>query len=370
MRKFGYTALAAVLLAVATMMVTIGVTIAQSDDADTQTTAATELSAALVGNDSTVRLTWTPGQDLPEGYAQLVTYRDASVSPANWTAWVIPLTSTSSTGISTKDRFLPGETYIFQVAVVMSEDPVVWGFSNEVSLTMPEEASAASAQSWELSNSPSADGHRTNPRGLTATRVDGGVRLDWTPGTNPNFVKQIVRRRVAEITPVVWTDVEVEVSSSTFTDTTVTPGEPYIYRVRAEKINGVGSVSNSAGITAPGAVDTRVARDLSVEIETEFVLTIGGGENVEFVVMRWTAPPHPSYTRMDVRRRVDGVRPASWTNLMAPNYVEVLSGVTTYMIDERLDRLQGDTTYIYRVNSLSVAGKRNASAPVRITTPE
>ena len=94
--------------------------------------------------------------------------------------------------------------------------------------------------------------NKTQPEGLTAVISGTDVILTWTRGENPNYVSQVVRRRVANVTPEEWTDVTVGVNDITYTDTTVQSSTEYIYRVHALKNNGVKSeLTNPAYATVP-----------------------------------------------------------------------------------------------------------------------
>ena len=86
---------------------------------------------------------------------------------------------------------------------------------------------------------------KTQPKDLTAVISGTDVILTWTKGENPNYVSQVVRRRVAGVRPEQWTDVTVGVNDTTYTDTTVQSGTKYIYRVHALKNNGVKSESTN-----------------------------------------------------------------------------------------------------------------------------
>ena len=94
--------------------------------------------------------------------------------------------------------------------------------------------------------------NKTQPEGLTAVISGTDVILTWIKGENPNYVSQVVRRRVAAVRPEQWTDVTVGINDTTYTDTTVQPGTRYIYRVHALKNNGVKSeTTNPEYATVP-----------------------------------------------------------------------------------------------------------------------
>ena len=69
--------------------------------------------------------------------------------------------------------------------------------------------------------------------------VDGTtVSLSWTAVTNPNYVRQVVRRRDVSVVPEDWTEITVGLDDTAYSDTGLTSGTTYRYRVRAYKDNG------------------------------------------------------------------------------------------------------------------------------------
>ena len=69
--------------------------------------------------------------------------------------------------------------------------------------------------------------------------VDGTtVDLSWTATTNPNYVRQVVRRRDVSVVPEDWTEITVGLDDTAYSDTGLTSGTTYRYRVRAYKDNG------------------------------------------------------------------------------------------------------------------------------------
>ena len=237
---------AAAMLAVVVVLATTGMSAAQSDDS--APVAPSDLTVTLHSTGSTVSLAWTPGRNLPEGYAQLVSHRDASVSPPNWTALAIKSTSTSSATMSTKDRFLPEKTYLFQVAVVMTEDPITWGLSNEASLTMPaedgNEGGSEPEPEPEKEEPPAGEPQPTN---LEAATSDGQVTLTWTPGNDDTYVAQEVKRRTVGVKG--WITIRIDASASEYVDDDVAVGKKYVYRVKGVWDNGKGRLSQPVRVT-------------------------------------------------------------------------------------------------------------------------
>ena len=89
------------------------------------------------------------------------------------------------------------------------------------------------------------------PSALEGTVSGTTVNLTWTAHTNPHYVTQSVRRRVAGVTPLSWTDFPVGIRVTAYSDSTVTSGTTYVYRIAVMKANSRGSVSNAITVQVP-----------------------------------------------------------------------------------------------------------------------
>lgn len=248
----------AALLAVLVMLPFAGNAAAQSGGTGSVPIAPSGLTAAYAATTGYVVLEWTPGENLPAGYSQQVAQRDASVTPPEWSAWVVSDTATSFNLPSAVGGFLPGKTYVFQVGALISIDPPRYGTSNKVSLTIPAPQSAAkegsSAQQQAATPppataepaAPASPPAQRNPSALSASVSNGVVTLTWTPGTDSRIVRQVVKRREPRKG---WTNVEVSVSANSYTDATAQSGKRYIYRIQGQRSNGRGGISNVARVT-------------------------------------------------------------------------------------------------------------------------
>ncbi len=78
-----------------------------------------------------------------------------------------------------------------------------------------------------------------------------GVYLTWAQGSNPNYVKQVVKRREVGVRPAQWTTSDVAASASEYTDTSVHTGKVYAYRVQAVRGNNQNKISKSIRVTVP-----------------------------------------------------------------------------------------------------------------------
>ena len=115
----------------------------------------------------------------------------------------------------------------------------------------PEDDARYDAPEAPVQPTPEAATGPSEPSGLTAAYANGAVILSWTPGSNPNYVKQVVKRRERGVRPAVWTDFELDASDNTYTDATAVSGKTYIYRVKGLRDNGRGGDSNRATVTIP-----------------------------------------------------------------------------------------------------------------------
>ena len=181
---------------------------------------------------------------------------------------------------------------------------------------------------------------------LTASVSGTNVNLTWTATTNPNYVDQMVIRRVAGESPENWTEFKVEIGDTTYTDTTATAGTKYIYRVRVVKANGVDDISNRAEITIPAPPKMP---------PTNLTATMSGTT----VNLTWTAHTNPNYGSQLVRRRVAGERPENWT--------EFTLGLndTSYTDTTAVS----GTRYIYRIRAVKENGTPGDSNAHTVAIP-
>ena len=293
MKKIKMTAIVS-LLAIFVAVATTGTSMAQSEGEATTSAAPSGLTATYA--DGQLTLTWTKGTDATY-LKQFIENRVAGATPADW--WITVAPTDMERFTLPAEMTAAGTTYDFRVSGAKLVNGVMASVasSNEVTVAIPAAASGETETPASLPQNqpepapaPSARPVKTRPSDLTASQAQfgNGVALTWTPGTNPNYTQQIVLRRVAEITPIVWDEFPIGVSDSTYADYSAEPGYPYIYRVRAEKANDKGGETNAAQIIGPGAPDNRVASNLRVR--TEFASV-----PYELRIVFWEAPRHPYY---------------------------------------------------------------------------
>lgn len=367
MKIFGVAMAAAAILAVVVVLATTGMSAAQSDDS--APVAPSDLAVTLDSTGSTVNLAWTPGQNLPEGYAQQVEHRDASVSPPSWTAWAIKSTSTNSYAIATKDRFLPEKTYIFQVAVVMTKDPVTWGFSNEVSLTMPAEGGDGGGS--EPEPEPADDSAPVAPSDLKVTLDSAGntVNLTWTPGQNlPEGHAQQVEHRDASVSPPNWTAWAIKsTSTGSFAISTkdrFLPEKTYLFQVAVVMSEDpiTWGFSNEASLTMPAEAgdgggsepEPEPAKEEPPAGEPQPTNLKAATSNGQ-VTLTWTPGNDDTYTAQEVKRRTIGVK--GWAT------IRIDASASEYVDDD----VTVGKKYVYRVKGVWDNGKGRLSRPVRVT---
>ncbi len=171
-----------------------------------------------------------------------------------------------------------------------------------------------------------------------------GVHLTWTPGSNPNYVKQVVKRREVGVRPAQWTTFDVTASASEYTDESVQLCNRYIYRVQGVKSNGKGAISNRVELSVPGeCVPSGLAADL----------------NSGAVTLSWTPSAASGVTKQIVKRREAGVRPAQWTT----------SDVAASASEYRDSSVQPGKQYIYRVQVVRGNNQSKLSKPVSVRVP-
>ena len=299
MKKFGLTAMALLLAAALGIAISVSATHANSgESADTTGAAPSGLTATYA--DGQLTLAWTKGTDATY-LKQFIENRVAGATPADW--WITVAPTDMESFALPAEMTVAGTTYDFRVSGAKLVNGVVTSVasSNVVTVAIPAAASGKTETPASLPQNqpepapaPSARPVKTRPSDLTASQAQfgNGVALTWTPGTNPNYTQQIVLRRVAEITPIVWNEFPIGVSDSAYTDYSAEPGYPYIYRVRAEKANDKGGETNAAQIIGPGAPDNRAASNLRIDSRGQF----GRGVPYELRLLMWDTPRHPLYT--------------------------------------------------------------------------
>ena len=342
-----YPVALAVMLVAAFAVFMANTSMAHADEGNADSSAPSGLTATYDQEEDRVDFTWTPGTN-PDYTAQMVLGKESS--EADWSMlFYLESTIWSSASYS----FDQGKSYVFVVAGVVSNNPLTYeGYSNEVTVTIPpaEGPSALGQQqsSCEVTTVPAPDPsvptRITRPSNLTAdASVVGEICLRWTPGHNPNYDKQVVRRRLIETSDWIDIDTLTDVRQSSYLDTTGDPGGRYLYRVSALKDNDNGGSTRIARATVlhDTISDNRIATLRSVR----FTLPPGAvGELLGQVRVGWNMPRHPSYVYYRLQSRELGFRPATFTTVIGGPF---RAGVRlTATVGVRVDR-----DYVFRMET-------------------
>jgi fibronectin type 3 domain-containing protein len=187
-----------------------------------------------------------------------------------------------------------------------------------------------------------------SPEGLTAqSGEESKTYLSWTASTDPRFDHYAIYRQNPDAT---WpTTATAESTSPVFTDTGLTDGTTYAYRVTA--IDHAGSEYVESGTSA---VVTATPRDITPPADPTGLTATGGNEQNALV---WTANTEPDLDHYAVyRQNPDGTWPT------AP----VATTTTTAYTDTQV---LGGTEYTYRITALDHNGNESASSAQASATP-
>ena len=174
------------------------------------------------------------------------------------------ITTDQANGQFRIDGLEPGNHYTYRVRVADDETTIGWFIITAWTLgEVPADAPPMNPTPFPTptpipTHTPTppaqpeiGDPPKTGPTDLTTEVFNGHVILSWTPGQNPNYVKQIVRRREAGLRPEDWIEFPIHLNENSFTDPMAQSGVTYIYHVQALKANGKGGTSNSVEVAMP-----------------------------------------------------------------------------------------------------------------------
>lgn len=211
------------LIAAFSLIATLAGVLIMAGPAEAQSESRSPHSLTASLNGTNVVLAWTPGRN-SHYVEQKVLRRESGVKPLAWTT--VATLGTSVRAYTDSTATSGGTKYIYRIKGLKSNGK--GGLSNRAVIKAP----------------------KTAPSGLTASGGASSVTLNWTPGQNRNYVKQVVLRREARVEPIVWTESgDLAADATTYTDSDVESGTTYIYRVKALKANDKGGLSNRATIT-------------------------------------------------------------------------------------------------------------------------
>ncbi len=171
--------------------------------------------------------------------------------------------------------------------------------------------------------------------GLSGTPLPNAeIKIDWTTPANNGYVitGYVIERSINA--GQTWTVLVADTQSTavTYTDTALTIGNTYNYRVAAINAVGTGTVSSDVAIVAGDVPDTPTIS-----------LTVQAGNQIEIT---WSAPNANAYplTGYAIERSTDGI---NWSPLTTP------TASATNFVDTGLT---AGTTYYYRMVAINLIG--------------
>ena len=171
--------------------------------------------------------------------------------------------------------------------------------------------------------------------GLTGTALPSAeIKIDWTTPANNGYAitGYVIERSIdaGQTWGVLVADTQS--TSITYTDTALTIGDTYNYRVAAINAVGTGTISSDVAIVAGDVPSTPV-----------IVITAQAGSQIEIT---WTAPNANAYplTGYAIERGTDGI---NWSPLTTPGATDV------NFVDTGLSP---GTTYHYRMVAINAIG--------------
>jgi fibronectin type 3 domain-containing protein len=298
----------------------------QIGSANVTAPSAPQSLAATAGSGS-VSLTWSPpasnGGTAITGYD---VYRGTSAGGESAT----PVASNVSGTSFTDTGLTNGTTYYYKVAAVNSAG--VSAQSGETSAT-PEQVQA---------NAPSA------PQSLTATAGSGSVRLSWTApasnGGSPITGYNVYRGTSAggeSATPLA-----TNVTTTSFTDPTVSNGTKYYYTVAA--VNAVGTSPQSAEASA-------TPQATAPSTPTALVASGGNGR----VTLSWAVPAS------DGGSPITGYNVYRGTSAGGESATPVATNVPSNSFTDT--NVTNGSTYYYKVAAVNAVGPSPQSAEASAT---
>lgn len=216
---------AAALLATAAML--LAGLVAVASPASAQTSIRPTGLSASVNASSHVVLTWTPSTD-SRVTQQRIVRREPRFAPA----WHEVATVTKGDTTYTDMTAVKGRKYIYRVQNMINDKP---RHASNRAVILPKDNPAAVTVA--------------NPTGLSANKSVGQVVLSWTAGTDTRITDQYVMRRQRGVTT--WTEIKLAKDATSHTDSGLTSGQKYIYRIESRGGDrGIG-LSNRVAVLVP-----------------------------------------------------------------------------------------------------------------------
>ena len=288
---------------------------------------AATLAGPVSGPPSGVALTWTDNATDPAATLMQV----ERASDPGFTAGVTDFPLGSAATSYTDTAVTEGATYYYRVRA--ENDDTASGWSDPVSITFTTVPAAPATLTAAV----------TGP----VSGPPAGVTLNWTDTTAAALVTHMVVRRATD--PGFTTglaDFPLGPAATSYTDTTVTEGTTYYYRVRAEN-----EASNSAWSSTVTVLYTTVPA-----APAGLTATLAGSS----VSLNWTAPANTApATRLRIQRATDSGFTSGVTDTLA-------GPAATSYTDNTV--AQG-TTYYYRVRAENQVSNSAWSSTASILVP-
>ena len=286
----------------------------------------TNLTARAVSS-SEIDLRWTAPSDL--GGLILTGYK-IQRSTDGGSSWSTIVSNTGSTATTYSNTGLaPSTTYTYRVFAITP-------------LVTSSPSNTASATTFSVIQSPQP------PTGLTATAASSSqISLSWTAPTD-NGGSPITGYKIYRSTSSGTETAYVNLGNvNSYTNTIVTPGVTYFYKVAAINALGVSPQSNEASATA-----------ITVPTAPQNLQATAGTTNV---TLSWNTPSNnggSAITGYKIERSTNSG--STWSVLVS----NTGSTGTTYSNTG----LSPDTTYLYRVSAINSAGTSSPSNTASATT--
>lgn len=245
-------------------------------------------------------------------------------------AWEsLNLTSANS---YTDSSVTAGTTYQYRVTAhkgSLSSDPAT------VSMTVPNSGG-------EPETAPAA------PASITATAGSGSIAVTWAESSGAAYYT--LERKAGSGT---WSAIAQNYTGRSYTDSSVTAGTEYQYRVTAHKNGTSGVLSSSA--TTSGTVTAQAdtpSGNVTLDAPASVTATAGSGQ----ISVTWGAVSGAS--RYQLERSADNG--ATWTTLLLYQTANSYTDTT----------VASGTSYKYRVTAFSSSGDTSPAAVSSSTTPQ
>ena len=277
----------------------------------------TAASSLTVVSNTEITVQWNqPTGDQQSGYKI-----ERSTDGTNWSVHVADTGNTNTTYSDT--GLTANTTYHYRISVI-----------NASGTSTPSPAS-----------SDTTFGPPEAPTGLTATSLVGAeIKLDWVAPTDNNG-SAVTGYKIERSTDNVTFSVLVADTASTavtYTDSGLTTGTTYYYKISAINQYGTG--------TATGVANA-LASDVPAQV-TNLTATAQSGKEID---LAWTAPNNggSAITGYQIERSTDG----------GTTYTDLVANTNTSATSYTDINLTAGTTYYYKVSAINLVGTGATSTP-------